>query len=121
MSVRVDIIEGVRIAVMSLRNYGLRTLLTTLGIGIGVATLLAILGITQGLDTSFQNQLASLGSSSIYISKQPWVSMGNWWEFRNRKNLTVEHVEAVKSQCTLCGSVVPILDETTTSNFSIAS
>jgi putative ABC transport system permease protein len=111
MSLRVDLVEGLRIALRSLANHRLRTLLTTVGVGIGVATLLAILGITQGMDTSFQAQLASLGSSSVYVSKQPWVQMGNWWEFRGRKNLTLEHVEAVRSQCTYCGAVVPILDE----------
>jgi putative ABC transport system permease protein len=111
MSLRIDLVEGMTIALKSLRNYALRTVLTTLGVGIGVATLLAILGITQGLDTSFQKQLASMGSSSVYIDKAPWMQMGNWWEFRNRKNLTIDHVEAVRSQCTKCGAVVPILNE----------
>lgn len=111
MSLRVDFVEGLLIALKSLKNYGLRTVLTTLGIGIGVATLLAILGITQGLDTSFQRQLASLGTSSVYISKRPWVVMGNWWEFRNRKNLLLADVEAVRAQCSKCGAVVPTLDE----------
>jgi putative ABC transport system permease protein len=110
MSVRVDIVEGLSIAVKSLRAYALRTVLTTLGIGIGVATLLAILGITQGLDTSFEKQLASMGSSSIYVSKWPWITM-SWWEYRNRKNLTFDNVEALRDQCTRCAAVVPILDE----------
>ncbi len=111
MSLRTDFYEGFIIAVKSLRAHRLRTVLTTMGIGIGVSTLLAILGITQGMDTSFQKQLASLGSATVYVSKQPWVQMGNWWEFRNRKNLTVEHMEALRSQCTLCKSVVPMLDD----------
>ncbi len=111
MSLRIDLVEGMRIAVNSLANHRLRTLLTTVGVGIGVATLLAILGIVQGMDTSFQAQLASLGSSSVYVSKHPWVQMGNWWEFRNRKNLTLADMEAVRAQCTLCAAVVPILDD----------
>ena len=111
MGWRVDLVEGSRIALRSLANHRLRTVLTTVGVGIGVATLLAILGITQGMDSSFQAQLAALGSNSVYVAKQPWVQMGNWWEFRNRKNLTLEHVEAVRNQCTLCGAVAPMLDE----------
>ena len=111
MSLRIDLVEGMRIAVRSLANHRLRTLLTTVGVGIGVATLLAILGIVQGMDTSFQAQLASLGSSSVYVAKQPWVQMGNWWEFRNRQNLTLDHMEAVRAQCTLCGAVVPLLSD----------
>ncbi len=111
MSLRIDFVEGSRIALTSLRAHRLRTLLTTLGIGIGVATLLAILGITQGLDSSFEKQLASLGSSSLYVSKYPWVMLGNWWEFRNRKPLTLDVLETVRQQCTLCVTAVPTLDD----------
>ncbi|MDX2013014.1 MAG: ABC transporter permease [Myxococcaceae bacterium] len=111
MSLRVDVVEGLRIAVTSLSAHRLRTVLTTVGVGIGVATLLAIVGITQGLDASFDTQLKSLGSSSLYVSKQPWVQLGNWWEFRNRKNLTLAHVEAVRAQCARCDTVVPLVDE----------
>lgn len=111
MSFKVDFIEGFRIALKSLANHRLRTVLTTVGIGIGVATLLAILGITQGMDTSFQKQLESLGSSSLYVSKWPWVSSEGWWVYRGRKNLGLEELEAVRAQCTYCQAAVPILDE----------
>jgi putative ABC transport system permease protein len=111
VSLSIDLVEGLRIALRSLSAHRLRTALTTVGIGIGVATLLAILGITQGLDASFETQLSSLGSSTLYVAKQPWVQFGNWWEFRNRKNLTLAHVDAVRAQCTLCETVVPLIDE----------
>ena len=45
MSLSIDLVEGLRIALRSLSAHRLRTALTTVGIGIGVATLLAILGI----------------------------------------------------------------------------
>ncbi|MBM4320466.1 MAG: FtsX-like permease family protein [Deltaproteobacteria bacterium] len=109
MSLRVDLREGARIAAHSLGANRLRTLLTTLGIGIGVATLLAILGIVQGLNSSFAAQLASMGSNSLYISKLPWVIKGNWWEYRNRKNLTLEVVEAIRARSDLAAAVAPIL------------
>ncbi|MEW6434236.1 MAG: ABC transporter permease [Myxococcota bacterium] len=111
MSLRVDLVEGFTIAVKSLRSYRVRTALTTIGIGIGVATLLAILGITQGMDTSFAKQLESLGSSSLYVSRHPWVSMGDWWKYRNRKRIDQAQVDAVRAQCTLCEAVAPMLDE----------
>ena len=105
MSARVDFFEGARIALFSLRSNRLRTVLTTLGIGIGVATLLAILGITQGLDTSFASQLANIGSNSLFVSKMPWIQHGNWWEFRNRKALTMVEVDAIRSQSTYARAV----------------
>ena len=50
MGMRIDVVEGGKIAVLALRANRLRTLLTTVGIGIGVCTLLAIVGIIQGLN-----------------------------------------------------------------------
>jgi putative ABC transport system permease protein len=111
MSLRIDFVEGSRIAVLSLRAHRLRTLLTTVGVGIGVATLLAIVGIIQGLNTSFEKQLASLGTSSLFVARQPWVQMGNWWEFRNRKPLTLAHADAIRAQCSFATAVAPALEE----------
>jgi hypothetical protein len=45
VSWRIDLVEGTSIAVRSLSAHRLRTVLTTVGVGIGVATLLAILGM----------------------------------------------------------------------------
>ncbi len=105
--IRVDLIEGARIALLSLTAHRLRTVLTTLGIGIGVATLLAIVGIIQGLNTSFQKQLENLGPATLYVSKRPWVQMGNWWEFRNRKAITMEQVDAIRAQSTFAEAIAP--------------
>ncbi len=111
MSLRVDLVEGARIALDSLRNHRLRTVLTTVGVGIGVATLLAIVGIIQGLNSSFEQQLQTLGSSSVYVSKWPWVSLGDWWLYRNRKPLGRREVEAVRTQLPLATAVAPMLDD----------
>ncbi|NMO22398.1 FtsX-like permease family protein [Pyxidicoccus fallax] len=94
--VRVDVVEGARIAVFSLKANRLRTVLTTMGIGIGVATLLAIVGIIQGLNTSFHRQLATFGANTIYVSKFPWIIKGDWWMYRNRKDITLDQVERLR-------------------------
>ena len=99
MTLRIDFIEGARIAAQSLRAHRLRTLLTTVGVGIGVATLLAIVGIIQGLNSSFDAQLAQLGSSSIFISRTPWISM-RWYDFRKRRPLNERHADAIRTLST---------------------
>jgi putative ABC transport system permease protein len=60
VSLRVDLLEGGRIALRTLGVNRLRTVLTLSAVGIGVATLLAIVGIIQGLNGAFARQLASM-------------------------------------------------------------
>jgi putative ABC transport system permease protein len=98
LSFRVDVVEGSRIAALSLRANRMRTVLTTIGIGVGVCTLLCIVGIIQGLNKSFADQLASIGANSLQISKFPWVMRGDWWEYRNRKDLPLSLVDTVRAQ-----------------------
>ncbi len=107
---RVDVLEGARIALFSLKANRMRTVLTTVGIGIGVATLLAIIGIIQGLNASFDKQLASLGSNTLQVSKFPWVIKGDWWMYRNRKDLTLPMVEQIRAQSSYVSSISPTVD-----------
>jgi len=107
MKARIDILEGSKIAISSLRANRLRAGLTMLGIGIGVATLLAIIGIIQGLNSSFSRQLASLGSSSLWVSKFPWVIKGDWWDYKNRKDFTLDQLAMIRSQATFASAVAP--------------
>ncbi|WP_224371383.1 ABC transporter permease [Hyalangium versicolor] len=106
---RIDVLEGGRIALFSLKANRMRTVLTTVGIGIGVATLLAIVGIIQGLNASFDKQLATIGANTLYVSKFPWVISGDWWIYRNRKNFTLQQVEQIRAQSTYVTAISPLV------------
>jgi putative ABC transport system permease protein len=111
VSLRVDLLEGGRIAVRTLGVNRLRTLLTLTAIGIGVATLLAILGIIQGLNGAFARQLASLGTASLNIARRPYVITGDWWKYRNRKQLTLAQMHGLMQQTRLATAVTPEVNE----------
>ncbi|MBN1204477.1 MAG: ABC transporter permease [Myxococcaceae bacterium] len=106
---RVDVLEGVRIALFSLKANRMRTVLTTVGIGIGVATLLAIVGIIQGLNSSFDRQLATIGANTLQVSKFPWVMRGDWWLYRNRKDFTLPQVEQIRAQSSYISAISPVV------------
>ena len=111
-AVRVDVLEGARIAFFSLGANRMRTVLTTVGIGIGVATLLAIVGIIQGLNASFERQLSVIGSNTLNVSKWPMVVTGDWWMYRNRKNFTLPQVEQIRAQSTYLSAISPVVGRT---------
>ncbi|MBL8913287.1 MAG: ABC transporter permease [Archangium sp.] len=103
-------LESLQIAVENLVGARLRSFLTTLGIVIGVMTVITIVAIIQGLNTSFQTSIASLGAHTLYVSKWAWFANGRdeWWELRNRKDLGKRELEAIDRQATLAVAVAPM-------------
>lgn len=99
--------EAVRIAVTSLRTNKLRSFLTVLGILIGVASVVAVVAITEGLDGYMSEKVLALGSKSFYIQKMPDVitSREQWLEMRKRKDINMDDVEAVKRMCPSCAEI----------------
>ncbi len=102
--------EGVQIAVENLVGARLRSFLTTLGIVIGVMTVITIVAIIQGLDTAFEAQIGNLGAHTLYVSKWAWFANGRdaWWELRNRKDMGKRELEAIEHQATLATAVAPM-------------
>jgi putative ABC transport system permease protein len=105
-----ETLEALQIAVENLVGARLRSFLTTLGIVIGVMTVITIVAIIQGLNASFQSQIASLGAHTLYVSKWAWFANGRdeWWELRNRKDLGKRELEAIDRSATFALAVAPM-------------
>src|SRR5688572_9142808 len=86
----------------------MRAFLSSLGIAIGVATLMAIASLVQGLQQSFTEQLGALGANTIYVSARPWIIQGDWWRYRNRPPITIKDVDALRRNATLLTAVAPM-------------
>ena len=86
-----EIKEGLIISLKAIRANKGRSVLTTLGIVIGVASVVLMSTAIKGIDQSFQSGVASLGSDNLYIDKWAWFNNDiPWWEMRNRKHITME-------------------------------
>jgi putative ABC transport system permease protein len=99
--------EAVGIALASLRANKLRSLLTVLGILIGVSSVIAVVAITEGLDRYMSERVLELGTQSFRLQRMPDIitSHEQWMEMMKRKRLTMEDYEAVRAACTLCSEV----------------
>ena len=62
-----SIIESFRSALQSIRAHSFRSFLTSLGIIIGVASVIAVVSIVQGLSASISSEFKGLGSNSLTI------------------------------------------------------
>ncbi|HLT28471.1 MAG TPA: ABC transporter permease, partial [Myxococcaceae bacterium] len=105
---RVDLFEGARIALRSLLSHRMRTVLTTIGIGVGVCTLLAIVTVIQGLNRSFEAQMSIIGAQTLQVSKYPWVMRGDWWRYRNRKDIDPRDAELLKTFAPHVAAAAPL-------------
>jgi putative ABC transport system permease protein len=106
----IELYEGFRIALIALRANKMRSILTTLGIVIGITTVIAIHAIIIGLNEAFYTSISALGSDTLYISKFAWASREDWLKSFHRKNIKREHAQAIKEQATLVKAVAPTVD-----------
>ena len=70
----------------ALRQNKLRTVLSLLGITIGIFTIIAVFSAVDTLRNNLQNSVNKLGSNSIYIQKWPWIFNDDfpWWKYIQR-------------------------------------
>jgi len=99
--------EAILIALSSLRANRLRSLLTLLGIVIGVMTVIAVVSFISGLNDYVAQKIFNLGPDVFLINRTAFVTMSveDFIESQKRKNLYLEDMKAVRQACTDCRSV----------------
>ncbi len=103
-----DIKESASMALTTLRANKLRSSLTILGVTVGVLTVLSMVSIIQGLNKTFAEQIESLGSNTIFITKfAPSFSPQKSQEELQRKELTIEDAEAIRREASSIAGVAP--------------
>ncbi|MEP6924447.1 MAG: ABC transporter permease [Pyrinomonadaceae bacterium] len=92
------------VALGSLRANKLRTFLTLLGVIVGVASVIAVVTIINGLEQTISTTFSSQGSTAFTVSKRPLIitSREQLIETNKRRDVTQEDAEAIKRLCTLC-------------------
>ena len=104
-----DVKESALMAFSTVRANKLRSSLTILGVAIGVITLTFMVSIIQGLNKAFAEQIESLGSNTIFVSKyDPSFGKMPSAEERQRKDITMEDVEAIRREATTLVGISPI-------------
>ena len=94
--------EIVKTALQALRRNKLRSALTLLGIVIGVTSIITIMTAIEAVQTYMESTLNVLGTSTFQVQKYPAIQLGprDRARYRNRKNITVAHADALKERAT---------------------
>ncbi len=92
------IIESFTFAFNSLKVNKLRTILSLLGITIGIFAIISVFTVIDSLERYIRDSLNSLGNNMVYIQKWPWMppegeSEYQWWRYLNRPVPELEEAE----------------------------
>ena len=78
--------ESFLFAFDALRQNKLRTMLSLLGVTIGIFTIITVRSAVDTLRNNLQQSVDKLGNNSIYIQKWPWIFSDDfpWWKYMQR-------------------------------------
>lgn len=85
-----QIFESFRFAVNALKSNLLRTILSLLGVTVGIFAIIAVLTIVDSLEKNIKDSFDFLGTGVVYVDKWPYTADNNgeykWWDFWRRPN-----------------------------------
>ena len=97
-------IEAIRIALQSLWANKLRSVLTLLGVVIGVAAVIAVVTFVEGINTYVAEKIFNLGADVFIIFKvsPALTNVDHYLEAEKRKDLLMEDYQTVRDACRHC-------------------
>lgn len=80
------LLESFRFALSALRANLLRTILSLLGVTVGIFSIITVFTLVDSLEKNIRDSLDFLGDDVIRIQKFPWIMEDNypWWKYVNR-------------------------------------
>jgi putative ABC transport system permease protein len=96
--------EAIKLALQSLWQNKLRTVLTLLGVTIGVTSVIAVVTLVNGANTYVTTKFTRYGADVFTISRFPAIisSSKQYEAMQRRKNILYDDYEYVKDNCKRC-------------------
>src|SRR6266567_985080 len=96
--------EAVKIALQSLWANKLRSVLTLLGVVIGVASVIAVVTLVNGANTYVTTKFARYGADVFTVSKMPQIitSPEDYQRYQKRKDILFPDFKYVEENCKHC-------------------
>ncbi len=105
-----NVYENLLMALDTLRQHKLRSVLTILGVVVGTMTVIVIAAFVSGIDARVSKEIESFGTNSIYAYRfDPGFNINPSAEERMRKPLSYEDALALQAQCPSLTHVAPFI------------
>lgn len=84
----------------------IRTILSLLGITIGIFCIISVFTIFDSMEMAITENIESLGSNVLFIQKWPWSSGGDypWWKYYQRPEASLEDMKEIQKRSNLTES-----------------
>jgi len=90
-----ELSEAIRIAFAQIYANKLRSALTALGVIIGIVAVTLMGTAILGIDAGVERSLAGFGDDVLYVTKWPWHDISDWWNYRNRPEISTDYAQPV--------------------------
>jgi putative ABC transport system permease protein len=91
-----ELSEAFRIAFQVIRAHKMRSMLTALGVIIGIIAVTLMGSAIAGIEIGFERSLSVIGDDLLYVEKWPWHHVDDWWNYRNRRRMELHYAEDLK-------------------------
>jgi putative ABC transport system permease protein len=85
--------ESWKIALAQMHSNKTRSMLTALGVIIGIVAVTLMGTAITGIQTGFDKSMSILGDDVLYVSQFPWARVNDWWNYRDRREIKTEYAE----------------------------
>jgi putative ABC transport system permease protein len=108
-------IEALKLALQSLWANKMRSILTLIGVVMGVSSIIMVITLVNGADKYVATKLSGYGADVFTVSRMASVIMTpeEYLKYQKRKFVRIEDYEAIKEACTYCAEVGAALSKST--------
>ena len=92
--------ESFRFAIQALFGNKLRTLLSLLGVTIGIFAIISVFAVVDSLERNIRGSVESLGENVVFVTKWPWAMGGDypWWKYYQRPLPTIQELASLEQR-----------------------
>ena len=89
-----------RFALTSVTSNLLRSLLSLLGVTIGIFSIISIFTFVDSIEAEFQKNISKLGTNTLYVGKYPWLFQADypWWLYVARPEGTYREAQLLSER-----------------------
>jgi putative ABC transport system permease protein len=112
MNLLMELREGLGISWSAIRANKMRSILTTLGIIIGIVTVTLMGTAIEGLNRAFLKSISFMGADVLYVERRSWLvhTHEEWMRTQKRERITLAQARALERQMPSAQAMAPMAE-----------